>query len=112
MISQAAALPTQVEMPSTVWRIFWTSMRRRGREGEARRPFSKRGAARFGGASDLLRGRVLAEIVIERHAAVDDGVLLPPGRPLREGELGLEDLLEERVLGRLLLHDLVIDLEL
>src|SRR4051812_1889651 len=60
--------------------------------------------------SGLLRLR--PEVVVERHLAAHDGILLPLRHALGELELRVEDLLEQRVLARLLLHDLVVDLEL
>ncbi len=67
---------------------------------------------RFRGPSDLLRRCVLTEVVVEGHAAIDDRVLLPARRTLGERDLGLHDLLEQRVFRGLLLHDLVVDLKL
>src|SRR5690242_7367005 len=119
MMSHAAALPTQVLMPSTVCRKCWTFMRgsqlaagRFGRDKAPLRQCPPVALTSSNSASDLLRDRVLSEIMIERYAAADDGVLFPPRRALREGELRFENLLKERVLCRLLLHDIVVNLEL
>src|SRR5262249_9486138 len=55
---------------------------------------------------------IRSEVVIEHHLTAHDGVLFPLRRPLGERELGFDDLLEQRIFRRLLLCDLVEDLEL
>src|SRR5690349_24359146 len=66
-------------------------------------------------SSTLLRGRfrrLAAEIVIVGHAPADVVIHIPGDRARRELLLRVEDLFEQRILARLLLHDLVVDIEL
>src|SRR6266567_3746687 len=56
--------------------------------------------------------RVRPEVMRERHPAIDDSILFPLRRALRKGKLRLDDLLEQRVLRRLLPDHVVVDLEL
>src|SRR5882672_5045585 len=58
------------------------------------------------------RGRLLREVVVEGHAAADVGVEVPLHRPRSERLLRLHNLLEHRVVRRLLVDDLVVDVEL
>src|SRR5262249_60687362 len=67
--------------------------------------------ASFSAPSDRLLG-IRSEVVIEHHLTAYDGVLFPLRRPLGERELRFDDLLEQRVFRRLLLCDLIEDLEL
>src|ERR1700754_3157674 len=102
MISHAAALPSQVLMPSTRWRKRWRLMRcgplpEGSGLGGAPPGLSGRRPARSALASELARRRVRSEIMVEGHAPVDHGVLLPPRRPPGECDLRLQDLLEDRV---------------
>src|SRR6267378_5158369 len=62
--------------------------------------------------SGLLGGRSLAEVVVVGHALADLGIEIPAHRPLGIFFLRFGDLLPHRVLRRLLLVDLVKDLEL
>src|SRR5262245_47341025 len=106
MISQEAALPTQVLIPSIACRNFWTSIHppfdvRPTRQGTIRSP-PPDGASSIFTPSDR-RLRVRPEVVLERHPAAHDGVLLPLGGALGEGDLRLGDLLEQRILRRVLL---------
>src|SRR5712692_12061584 len=57
------------------------------------------------------RGRLLREIVVEGHATADVGVEVPLHRPRGERLLRLHNLLEHRVVRRLLVDDLVVDVE-
>src|SRR5450755_535662 len=117
MISQDAALPTQVLMPSIVCRTRWTFIfilppYGQGLARTKHHSVSPRnGALHFSAPSDR-RLRVWAEIVVERHFARRDVVLLPLRRPLGEGELRLDDLLEQRVGPDVFLGDLVVELKL
>src|SRR3954453_4199500 len=119
MISHAAALPTQVVMPSIVWRKLWTLMggsrpstRRLEGPRDAIRSVLPDGVPAAGNASELGRGGVRAEIVVNGHPAVGHGVLLPTRHPFGEGDLRVEDLPEDRIVRRLLLRNLVVNLEL
>src|SRR4051794_16292871 len=123
IISQAVALPTQVEMPSIVCRRPWTLMgcgrSERRREKQDRYNTRHRpdyvpddALPAFISASELLGRRVGSEIVVVGHAAAHHRVLLPLRRALCEFDLRLDDLLEDRIFGRLLLRHLVVDLEL
>src|SRR5690349_19568745 len=58
------------------------------------------------------RLRVCTPVVVESDLAADDVVLFPAGRALGKSKLRLDDLLEHRVGGHVLLDDLVVDLEL
>src|SRR5262249_28267050 len=120
IISQAVALPIQVLRRSIEYSKFWTLM---GRDRSAKKvvstyymappgPWAGRCRARSVPASDLLGRGVGAEIMVVRHAAADYSILLPLRRASRKRDLRLQDLLEQRVLSRLLLHHLVVDLEL
>src|ERR1700761_3852318 len=116
MISQAAALPNHVLMPSIVYRTRWTFIvqspfARQGDDNKA--PSHSRGTVlcQFSAPSDR-QFPVRTEVVVERHPAVGDVVLLPARRPLGESNLRLDDLLEERVRAQVLLGDLVVQFEL
>src|SRR5690349_1641523 len=114
MMSQAAALPTQVLISSTRPRTRWTlinagpcgARRTAGR----RPPPTPAGEPRR--SAELLGGAILSEIVVEGHAPLHDRVLLPSRRPLGELELRLQDLLEQGILLGFLGHHLVVNLEL
>src|SRR5437773_2817012 len=71
-----------------------------------------RALALLGRCGGWLRGRLRPEVVVVRHAAADVGVEVPLHRALGEGLLRLYDLLEDRVVGRLLVRHRVVDLEL
>src|SRR5258708_8270890 len=134
MSSQAAALPTHVLMPSIVCRTLCTFISvavcrdSRAQQEQSTIPFSAewcfaRSARRFFDFAHVLIGkpiptfpghaldrrfRVRSEIVIERHPAVGDVVLLPARRPPGERELRFDDLLEQRVRPYVFLGDLVV----
>ena len=93
MISHAAALPTQVLMPSTVWRKLLDAHGRQptvsSTTGEPRgaiRSYCRTapgGRECFRASSRRRSGRNSGQ----RHPAVDHGVLLPTRHPLGEGDL-------------------------
>src|SRR5262245_31396807 len=60
----------------------------------------------------LLCGWLGAEVVVVGHPPADVGVEVPLDRARGEGLLRLDDLLEERVVGGLLVSHLYVDLEL
>src|SRR6185369_11204975 len=111
IISHAVALPTQVLMPSMVCRKLWTLMggaivRREGSIIQSTiRVARPKGALLFraysSAASDLLGRAVGAPIMVIGHLAAHHRVLLPLRRALGEGELRLQDLLEQRIFRRL-----------
>src|SRR2546423_14264606 len=71
-----------------------------------------RGAVRIVASGLLGRcGRRRAEVALIRHAAADVVVHVPLHGALGERALRGHDLLEQRILRGLLLHDLVVDLE-
>src|SRR5205085_11338623 len=115
-ISHAKALPTQVLISSMVCRMDCTVMRGSRFVNEAgttkHHPVARPdGASPVRLSSDRRLG-VRPEVVIERHLAVGDVVLLPAQRALGEVELRLDDLLEQRIARDVLLRDLVEQLEL
>src|SRR2546426_9790260 len=57
-----------------------------------------------------LGGRLGGEVVVVGHAPADVGVEVPLYRALGEGLLGLDDLLEHRVVRRLLVGHLYVDI--
>src|SRR5712664_2335528 len=67
---------------------------------------------RFNMPLGLLRGPFWPEVVVERHLAVDDGVLFPLRRPAGKRDLRFDDFLEQRICRRVLLHDVIEDLKL
>src|ERR1700694_2411141 len=121
MISQAAAFPHHVLISSTISRNFWTVIGRcrlipGKNEMTKHHPVAvPNGALPVQYAdmpSGLLRGPFWPEVVIERHLAVDDGVLFPLRRPPGKRDLRFDDFLEQRIVRRFFLDDLVVDLEL
>src|SRR5439155_7429972 len=118
-ISQAAALPTHVLMPSIVCRKVWTFMRC-GRSARGYFDNTKHHpVAQPNGAlpasivwSDLLGRPVRSEVPVEHHLSAHDRVQLPAGRPLGELDLRRDDFLEHRVFRRLLGRDRVVNFEL
>src|SRR5262245_57428031 len=114
-ISQANALPTQVLIPSIVWRTPWTFIYDRSpaaeRLGNDKAP-SRRPTEWCFATSNEPSNRLLcvrSEIVVERHLAVDHRVLLPLYGPFGESELRLDDFLEQRIIARFRLGHVVED---
>src|SRR5258708_17703847 len=108
-ISQAVAFPVQVLMWSAVSRKLWTFMaqkRNTSRDGARMVPETLKRE------SGLLRGRLLAEVVVIGHRPAHDGVLFPLYRALGEFALRRDDLLEHGIVRRALRHNLVEHFEL
>src|SRR5262245_12673988 len=95
-------LPTQVLMPSMMWRRRWTVMRgpigasvfgawfrtsRGCRQCKAPSGRDRMVLHQFRTASDPKRPCVRSEVAVERHSAADDRVLLPARDPFRVVEL-------------------------
>src|SRR5262245_46304366 len=112
MISHAAALPTQVLMPSIACRMLWTLIHCR-RRCEEKVSTTKHHSVtcrmvlcQFRSSSDRLLG-VRSPVMVEHHLSAHNGVLFPLRRPLCKRELGFDDLLEQRIFRRFLLCHLV-----